>query len=116
MSKKYFTEDEIHDYVTAAAEEFIVDFISTKIPKNAEVCFNVMGSRIGTCEMYFNISILAEHQVETLNCNINLSTAAVTVSVNGYVFNEFSYVCKIGNIEHYYSIDIKFEDEETFII
>lgn len=116
MSKKYFTEDEIHDYVTAAAEEFIVDFISTKIPKNAEVCFNVMGSRIGTCEMYFNISILAEHYVETLNCSIDVSTASITVSVNGYVFNDFSYVCKLGNIKHYYGIDIKFEDEETFII
>ena len=116
MSKKYFTEDEIHDYVTAAAEEFIIDFISTKIPKDAEVHLSIMGSRIDSSEMCFNISILAEHQVETLNCNINLSTAAVTVSVNDYVFNEFSYVCKIGNIEHYYSIDIKFDDEDTFVI
>lgn len=116
MSKEYFTEDEIHDYVTAAAEEFIVDFVSTKIPKNAEVYFSVMGPRIGTCEILFNISILAEHQVETLNCNINLSTAKVMVSVNGYVFNEFSYVCKIGNIEQYYSIDIKFDDEDTFVL
>ncbi len=116
MSKEYFTEDEIHDYVTAAAEEFIVDFISTKIPKNAEVCFSIIGSRIGSGERCFNISILAEHQVETLNCSINLSTAAVTVSVNGYVFTEVLYVCKIGNIEHYYSIDIKFDDEDTFVL
>lgn len=116
MSKEYFTEDEIHDYVTAAAEEFIVNFVSTKIPKNAEVYFSIMGSRIGTGEILFNITILADPQVETLNCSINVSTAAVTVSVNGYVFTDVLYVCKIGNIEQYYSIDIKFDDEETFII
>lgn len=116
MSKKYFTEDELHDYVTAAAEEFIIDFISTKIPKDAEVYLSIMGSRVGDTETHFNVSITAEHQVETLNCSIDVSTASITVSVNGYVFNEFSYVCKIGNIEHYYSIDIKFDDEDTFVI
>ena len=116
MSKKYFTEDELHDYVTAAAEEFIVNFISTKIPKSAEVYFNILGSRVGDTETYFNVSIAAEHQVETLNCSIDVSTASITVSVNGYTFNDFSYVCKIGNIKHYYSIDIKFDDEDTFVI
>ena len=116
MSKKYFTEDEIHDYVTAAAEEFIINFISPKIPDNAEVYFSILGSRVGDTEMHFNISIAAEHQVETLNCSIKLSTAAVTVSINGYVFTEVLYVCKIGSIEHYYNIDIKFDDEDTFVI
>ena len=57
MSRKYFTEDEIHDYVTAAAEEFIVDFISTKIPNNSEVYFSILGHRVGDNKTYFNISI-----------------------------------------------------------
>ena len=116
MSKKYFTEDEIYDYVTAAAEEFIVNFISTKIPNNSEVYFNIFGSSVGDSETYFNISINTEHQVETLNCSIDVSTASIMVSVNDYVFNDFSYVCKLGNIKHYYGIDIKFDDEDTFVI
>lgn len=116
MSKNYFTEDEIHDYVTTAAEEFIVNFISTKIPKSAEVYFSILGSRVGDSETHFNISIVTEYQVETLNCSIDVSTASIIVSVDGYTFNDFAYVCKIGNIKHYYSIDIKFDDEDTFVI
>ena len=116
MSRKYFTEDEIHDYVTAAAEEFIINFISTKIPKSAEVYFSILGSRVGDSETHFNISIATKYQVETLNCSIDVFTASIMVSVDDYVFNDFSYVCKIGNIKHYYGIDIKFDDEETFII
>ena len=116
MSKKYFTEDEIHDYVTAAAEKFIINFISTKIPNNAEVYFSILGSCVGDTETHFNISIAAEYQVETLNCSINLSTASITVSINSYVFTEVLYVCKIGSIEHYYNIDIKFDDDDTFVI
>lgn len=117
MSKKYFTEDEINDYVTAAAEEFITDYLLTLTPNGCEFCYNIFGATVGTDEIRFDITVKTDHITSTLRCYVDLDIGNIKVTVVDFDVESFTFICKkTGNIKHYYNIDIKFDDEDTFVI
>lgn len=118
MSKPYFDEGEIYDYVKAAAEEFIANFLSSRISKDVELYIDIMGTTIGSSKIKFTINVVVPHYVHHIDFYIDFNTAIIEYipeNYDGYSSLEEVYTCrKTGNIEAYYGIDVKFDDEDTF--